>query len=94
MAAGSDYAAFVLDYGADESPCDPSALAVNDSGMRFESRWKFSVGSCLSVTIPGEMRRDGVVVDCQPAGSGSFETQLLFVENLCACATNTFLASR
>jgi hypothetical protein len=94
MAAGLDRAAFVLDYGVDESPCDPSTLAVDESGMRFESPWKFAVGSCLSVTIPGEMKCDGVVVECQPGRNGFYETQLLFVETLCRCNDQVFTVSR
>jgi phosphatidylserine/phosphatidylglycerophosphate/cardiolipin synthase-like enzyme len=44
-----------LDYGTDEQICE-SALAVSERGMRFISRWNFSIGTQLAVACVYEIR--------------------------------------
>ena len=79
-----------LDYGVDEQPCDES-FSISERGMRFISRWQFSLGTTLSVACVwphprlGALRvkLEGIVVWCEPARTGAgkaFDTTVLFLE--------------
>ena len=77
-----------LDYGADEQACD-EAIEVSERGMRFQSRWKFEIGTQMAIACVHEHPRlgpqrvtvEGIVVWCQPGGSDHcYETTLLFPE--------------
>ncbi len=77
-----------LDYGADAQTCDTADLDVSERGMRFNSRWQFSIGTQLSVllvhmdTQRGLCRTaiDGLVVWCEPKPGKGYESTLLFLE--------------
>jgi hypothetical protein len=76
-----------LDYGVDETS-DGVDFAVSERGMRFSSRWQFSIGTQLSVVCAWRdprlgLRRmtiDGIVVWCGPGKQTGYETTLLFLE--------------
>lgn len=75
-----------LDYGADAQPC--GALEVSERGMRFESRWQFSIGTQLAVSLQyihprlglSRVTIEGTVVWCEPRGQKHYESTLLFLE--------------
>jgi hypothetical protein len=76
-----------LDYGADESS-DGVDFTISERGMRFTSRWQFSIGTQLSVvcawrdprSVLRRMTIDGVVVWCEAIERTGYETTLLFLE--------------
>ncbi len=78
-----------LDYGADEQ-CDGAEIHVSERGLRFTSRWQFSIGTQLGVACvydhprlgPTRMTLEGIVVWCEPIQkqTGVYETTLLFLE--------------
>lgn len=86
------FAAVVLDYGADSQLCDDDAVEISERGMLLRTRWRFSVGTELSLALvcAGEVEEDeperftvqGIVVWCEPlAGTtGCFESTILFWE--------------
>jgi hypothetical protein len=79
-----------LDYGVDEQICE-TGFNISERGMRFISRWQFSIGTQLAVACVykdahGEnvrVRLEGTVVWCEPCqmreGCG-FDCTLLFLE--------------
>lgn len=77
-----------LDYGADAENCGQGALEISERGMRFESRWQFSIGTQLSVSLQrlhprlGQNRVtiEGIVVWCEPRDGKRYESTLLFLE--------------
>lgn len=81
---------FCLDYGVDEQVCD-SPVDLSERGMRFVSRWQFTLGTTLAVDCvyhqprlgTTRMKLEGIVVWCEPAASSegnAFETTILFLE--------------
>jgi hypothetical protein len=79
-----------LDYGADEQPCE-AGLTISERGMRFISRWQFSIGTQLAVSCvydrpghgPERVKLEGTVVWCEPleaAREKAYESTLLFLE--------------
>jgi len=86
----SRFPSLCLDYGADEQVCD-SSFSLSERGMRFVSRWQFSLGTQLSVACvwpearlgKKRMMLEGIVVWCEPTSTRavrSFETTVLFLE--------------
>ncbi len=77
-----------LDYGADAQACDTGDLDISERGMRFSSRWQFSIGTQLSVLLVHvdpqrglcRMAIDGLVVWCEPKAGKGYESTLLFLE--------------
>lgn len=79
-----------LDYGVDEQLCDNS-LSFSERGMRFISRWQFSLGTQLSVACVWPHARlgtsrvtlEGIVVWCgriRDVEEPAFDTTVLFLE--------------
>ena len=87
MPTGPATTSLYLDYGADAQPCGEGDLAISERGMRFTSRWQFSIGTQLSVLVVHmDPRRglcrlalEGLVVWCERTPKG-FESTLLFLE--------------
>jgi hypothetical protein len=79
---------FYLDYGADAESGPGTSLEISERGMRFESRWQFSIGTQLSIALQHMHPRlgltrvtlEGIVVWCQPTTGKRFENTLLFLE--------------
>lgn len=77
-----------LDYGADAQACDTADLDISERGMRFTSRWQFSIGTQISVLLVHmdtrrglcRMAIDGLVVWCEPKPGKGYESTLLFLE--------------
>lgn len=80
-----------LDYGADAQVCADGDLDISERGMRFTSRWQFSIGTQISVLLVQmdprrglcRMAVEGLVVWCEPKAdkdAKSFECTLLFLE--------------
>ena len=79
-----------LDYGVDEQPCG-APFHISERGLRFVSRWQFSLGTTLAVACVWPHSRlgaqrvtlEGIVVWCEPAPDAtgkSFDTTVLFLE--------------
>jgi hypothetical protein len=79
-----------LDYGADEQPCG-STFDLSERGLRFVSRWQFSLGTTLAVSCVWQHPRlgalrvmlEGIVVWSESVHDGeakAFDTTLLFLE--------------
>jgi hypothetical protein len=86
----SSPARLVLDFGVDEQTCE-SGLLLDERGMRFVSRWEFSLGTQLAVLCDsrraGHSRMplpiEGIVVWCERlAGTGApaFDVTVLFLD--------------
>jgi hypothetical protein len=77
-----------LEYGVDESDCDSRELEVSERGMRFQSRWCFSLGTQLVVSIPRpegdqeghKIKVEGIVVECEKTACCCYRTLLLFLD--------------
>src|SRR6185436_11262544 len=77
-----------LDYGADAQVCANGDLDISERGMRFTSRWQFSIGTQISLLLTQmdpprglcRMAIEGLVVWCEPKGDKSYESTLLFLE--------------
>ncbi len=78
-----------LDYGVDAQDCDGhDPVEISERGMRIRSRWRFEIGTQLSVSFVSEHLRlgkkrltaEGTVVWCEPCARGTFESTLLFLE--------------
>ena len=77
-----------LDYGADAQVCANGDLDISERGMRFTSRWQFTIGTQISVLLTQmdprrglcRMSIEGLVVWCEPKGEKSYESTLLFLE--------------
>ena len=88
MLTATSSPALYLDYGADAQVCDPGNLDISERGMRFTSRWQFSIGTQLSVSLVhlhprlGQCRMtlEGIVVWCEPKADKGHESTLLFLE--------------
>ena len=88
MLTGPDTPLLYLDYGADAQRCGFDDLDVSERGMRFTSRWQFSIGSQISVLLTHmhprlglcRMTVEGIVVWCEPKAGKGHESTLLFLE--------------
>ncbi len=88
MLTGTDTPLLYLDYGADAQRCDFEDLDVSERGMRFTSRWQFSIGSQISVLLTHmhprqglcRMTVEGIVVWSEPKDEKGHESTLLFLE--------------
>ena len=77
-----------LDYGADTHDCSDQGFEICGRGMRFSSRWQFSLGTQLAVSFSfqdnrGELQRvatEGIVVDCEQVACKCHRTTLLFID--------------
>lgn len=77
-----------LDYGADAEDCGHGALHISERGMRFESRWQFSIGTQIAISLQhlhprlgqSRMTVEGIVVWCDPRAGKRYESTLLFLE--------------
>jgi hypothetical protein len=79
--------ALYLDYGVDAVDAEDAACEICERGMRFNSPWRFSLGTILRLAFAfedGEPRRieaEAYVVDCQAGEEGrEYQTTLAFVE--------------
>ena len=88
MLTGTDCPSLYLDYGADAQRCGVGEIDLSERGMRFTSRWQFSIGTQLSVLLTHRHPRlgmcrmplEGIVVWCEPKGDKGHESTLLFLE--------------
>jgi len=88
MLTGTDHPSLYLDYGADAQRCGLGDIDVSERGMRFTSRWQFSIGTQLSVLLTHRHPRlgmcrmtiEGIVVWCEPKADKGHESTLLFPE--------------
>jgi hypothetical protein len=88
MLTGTDSHSLYLDYGADAQRCGLGDIDLSERGMRFTSRWQFSIGTQLSVALvhchprlgPCRMTLEGIVVWCEPKAAKGHESTLLFLE--------------
>ena len=88
MLTATNSPALYLDYGADAQVCAHGDLDISERGMRFNSRWQFSIGTQISVALVQmdpqrglcRMAVDGLVVFCEPKGDKGYENTLLFLE--------------
>ena len=78
----------ILDCGADAQACGLGEIDLSERGMRFTSRWQFSIGTQLSVCLAQEhprlgacrMTLEGIVVWCESKPGQRHESTLLFLE--------------
>jgi hypothetical protein len=80
-----------LDYGTDEQICG-SQFHLSERGLRFASRWQFSLGTTLAVSCVWRHPRlgalrvmlEGIVVWCEPVDDDdrnkAFDSTVLFLE--------------
>jgi hypothetical protein len=88
MLTGTATPSLYLDYGADAQSCGFEDIDVSERGMRFTSRWQFSIGTQLSVLLVYKHPRlghrrvtiEGIVVWCEPNAAKGHESTLLFLE--------------
>ena len=88
MLTGNATPSLYLDYGADAQSCGFGEIDLSERGMRFTSRWQFSIGTQLSVLLVHthprlglrRMPLEGIVVWCEPKDGKGFESTLLFLE--------------
>ena len=88
MLTGTVNHSLYLDYGADAQNCGFGDIDLSERGMRFTSRWQFSIGTQLSVLLvhthprlgPCRMTLEGTVVWCEPKAGKGHESTLLFLE--------------
>ena len=74
-----------LDYGADAQDCDEHSVEICELGMKVRSRWRFEVGTQLSLDFVCDCARctaEVTVVSCLADRSEPdvFESTLLFAE--------------
>jgi len=82
MLTGNDTHLLYLDYGADAQRCGLGDIDLSERGMRFTSRWQFSIGTQLSVSLVhlhprlGQCRMtlEGIVVWCEPKADKGHES--------------------
>jgi hypothetical protein len=88
MLNGTDTFSLYLDYGTDAQSCGSADIDLSERGMRFSSRWQFSIGTQLSVLLVHRhprlglcrMTLEGLVVWCEPQAGKGYESTLLFLE--------------
>ncbi len=79
---------FYLDYGVDAECGAGGSVEISERGMRFESRWQFSIGTQLSIALqhvhprlgPSRVTVEGIVVWCERTAGKRYESTLLFLE--------------
>lgn len=75
-----------LDYGVDGTCGEDAACEVCERGMRFKSRWQFSLGTVLSIAFafdegsPQRVEAEGIVIESTTAGEREYLTTLAFVD--------------
>jgi len=74
-----------LEDGADEAWLNGEPIKVCEEGMCFPSRWQFTAGTSLAMTleicVSGErVRAEGMVVACDPIGERLWAVTLMFLE--------------
>jgi len=79
-----------LDYGADAHNSADDPFEISERGMWFRSRWKFEIGTQLSVALIcphprlglSRVTAEGIVVWCEPSRDDdkAFECTLLFLD--------------
>jgi len=74
-----------LEDGADEAWLNGEPLGFSDEGMCFPSRWQFSPGTTLAMTLElcgteERARVEGVVAECVKKGERLWLVTLLFLE--------------
>ena len=81
----------VLEYGVDEQSCE-QGIAIDERGLRFITRWQFSLGTQLQVKCRyrhpllgwSDVLMEGIVVWCESVGRGdeqpAYETTVLFLD--------------
>jgi hypothetical protein len=80
-------ASIYFDDAQSEQRCQPDEWDISERGLRFVSRWPFSIGTQLIVAVTHmhprlglcRMQLEGIVVWCEPRGQ-RHETTLLFLE--------------
>jgi len=88
MLTGNASPSLYLDYGADAQTCGFGDIDLSERGMRFTSRWQFSIGTQLSVLLVhshprlerGRTPIEGIVVWCEPKPGKGYESTVLFLE--------------
>ena len=83
-----NHTSLFLDYGADAQTCALGDIDLSERGMRFSSRWQFSIGTQLSVLLVHPLPRlnhcrmtvEGIVVWCEAKPGKGYESTLLFLE--------------
>lgn len=81
-------ASIYLDEVDDEKQCGIGEVEISERGLRFTSRWTFSIGTQLVVALLhmhprlglSRVQLEGIVVWCEPQGTQRHETTLLFLE--------------
>jgi hypothetical protein len=77
-----------LDCGADEERAVSGSVEISERGMRFASRWQFSIGTQIAVALHhfhprlglSRVRLEGIVVWCEPTTGKRYDSTLLFLE--------------
>lgn len=74
-----------LEDGADEAWLNGEPIGLYDEGMSFPSRWQFTSGTTLAMTLDicgGEtrVRTEGVVVGCEQIGERLWSVTMMFLE--------------
>jgi PilZ domain len=85
---GGSGTAIYLDYGLDAHHCARGDIYISERGMRFTSRWKFTIGTQLAISLTHmdpqrglqRIQLEGTVVWCEPKGGRCYENTLLFLE--------------
>jgi len=88
MLTGKTPPSLYLDYGADAQDCGAGEIHLSERGMRFTSRWQFSIGTQLAVLLVHmdpqrglcRMTIEGTVVWCEAIAGKGYESTLLFLE--------------
>ena len=81
-------ASIYLDEVDDEQQCGIGEVEISERGLRFTSRWTFSIGTQLVVALLhmhprlglSRVQLEGIVVWCEPKDGQRHETTLLFLE--------------
>ena len=77
-----------LDYGADVQECRLADLNISERGMKFKSRWQFSIGTQLELRFCFQNLRgrkvkvevEGIVVGSEAAPGEGWDHLLIFPE--------------
>lgn len=77
-----------LDYGADANECSNDGFEICERGMRFSSRWQFSLGTQLAIAfsyldargVAHRVTTEGIIVDCEKIACKCHMSTLLFLD--------------
>jgi hypothetical protein len=77
-----------FDDAGEAQQCGEGEVEISERGLRFTSRWLFTIGTQLGVAVTHmhprlglcRLQLEGIVVWCEPRGERSHETTLLFLE--------------